>query len=129
MSIDLSQYQELYLTTSKELINTMKMHIEDLKKDMSDTHAIAEFHRAAHSLKSQSLVMGFEQLGQVNRQLEAFFLMVKEHEFKLTEQYIHMISQIVNHVEHAVTDIDKSEHEPDLSEDIKTLKQHTNITS
>lgn len=129
MSTDLSSYQELYLETSKEQIQVMKDHLESLKKDISDSHATAEFHRAAHSLKSKSLVMGFEQLGTVNRQLEAFFLKVKEHEITLTHEYIQMISEILTHIEHALMDIDKSEHEPDLTEDIKTLKQHTNITN
>jgi two-component system chemotaxis sensor kinase CheA len=128
MTTDLAQYQELYLQTSKELINTMKSQLEVLHTDLSNKTGIDEFHRAAHSLKSQSLVMGYQQLGTVNRQLEAFFKLVQENEISLSEEYISMLKNIINHIEHAIIDIDKSEHEPDLTEDIYTLQQHTNIS-
>lgn len=128
MTTDLAQYQELYLQTSKELIATMKAQLNVLHNNTTDKTSIDEFHRAAHSLKSQSLVMGYQQLGTVNRQLEAFFKLIQEGEITLTEEYLHMITDILNHIEKAVIDIDKSEHEPDLTKDIQTLQQHTNIT-
>ncbi len=129
MSDDLSQYHELYLQTSRDLINNMRAQLKVLQENVSDTVAIDEFHRAAHSLKSQSLVMGYAQLGTVNRYLEAFFLQIKEKELQLNEQYLQMVNTIIAHIEHALNDIDKSEHEPDLSDDIRKLQEHTNITS
>lgn len=129
MSTDLAQYRELYLKTSRDLLTEMQTQLTRLTNDQEDAEAIAIFHRTAHSLKSQSLVMGYEQIGNVSRQLEALFLLFKEKELSLNQTYIDMVTTIISHIEHAILDIEKSEHEPDLSEDIKELKKHTNITS
>lgn len=127
MSTDLAQYHELYVTTSRELINTMKTNLQKLKHNFDDSTAIDEFHRAAHSLKSQSLVMGYQQIGMVNRQLEAFFKLIKEKELEFRQEYFDMTNEIVLHIERALADIKASEHESELEEDIKTLQKHTNI--
>ncbi len=129
MSVDLNQYRELYLKTSHDLIVEMKSHLEKLQSDIGASQSIEAFHRAAHSLKSQSLVMGYQQIGTVNRQLEALFLLFKQGELSINSEYIHMVTDIVDHIENALTLIDKSEHEPDLEADIETLKKHTNIIS
>jgi chemotaxis protein histidine kinase CheA len=73
--------------------------------------------------------MGYQQIGTVNRQLEALFLLFKQGELSITSEYIQMVTNIVEHIENALVEIDKSEHEPDLEIDIETLKKHTNITS
>lgn len=127
MSTDLTQYHELYLSTSRELIDTLTQALQQLQTDPNNSESIDEFHRAAHSLKSQSLVMGYEQIGTVCRHMEAFFLLIKQKELSLNEQYIQMLNSIVGHIKRAIDDIDASEHEPDLTADIKTLSQHTNI--
>lgn len=129
MSTDLAQYHELYLHTSKDLITTMKNALQRLKKNTEETQTINDFHRAAHSLKSQSLVMGYKQIGTVNRQLEAFFVLLKQGGLTLNKEYLNMLTDIVAHIEHALSDIDTSEHEPDLTIDIETLNKHTNISN
>lgn len=129
MSTDLSQYRELYLKTSQDLITEMKAQLTQLQATLKNAQAVESFHRAAHSLKSQSLVMGYQQIGTVNRQLEALFLLFKQGELSITSEYIQMVTNIVEHIENALIEIDKSEHEPDLEVDIETLKKHTNITS
>ncbi|HRN69986.1 MAG TPA: Hpt domain-containing protein [Candidatus Woesebacteria bacterium] len=129
MSTDLAQYRELYLKTSRDLIVEMKNQLNILRKQNANMQALDTFHRSAHSLKSQSLVMGYEQIGNVNRQLEALFLLFKDKELRITNEYLTMIEQIIKHIEHAIDDINKSEHEPDLSKDIAELKKHTLITS
>ena len=129
MTADLSQYRELYLKTSQDLIIEMKTQLDKLKVTITDTAAIEVLHRTAHSLKSQSLVMGYQQIGTVNRQLEALFLLFKQKELTITIEYIDMIIHIVEHIEKALVLINSSEHEPDLDADIEMLKKHTNITS
>ncbi len=49
MSTDLSQYRELYLKTSQDLITEMKAQLTQLQATLKNAQAVESFHRAAHS--------------------------------------------------------------------------------
>jgi len=69
MTFDIKEYKQSYLDSARLLVNKMKKilllgpSIEEIKT----------FHRLAHSLKSQALVMGFQYIGLTGRALEAIF--------------------------------------------------------
>lgn len=122
MSNDLMQYKDLYIRTAKDLIIAIKTDVELLKTDQTDPQTIEKLHRNFHSLKSQSLVMGFNSLGIVNKHLEALFLTVKEKKFELNKELIDTVSRIVINMEGSIINIEKTATELDLSADIAALE-------
>jgi chemotaxis protein histidine kinase CheA len=122
MSNDLMQYKDLYIKTAKDLINEIKTEVDLLKANPTDGKTIEKLHRNFHSLKSQSLVMGFNSLGIVNKHLEAIFLTIKEKKLELNKELIDTIHKIVINMERSIITIETDTTEIDLSADIAALE-------
>lgn len=122
MSNDLSPYKELYIKTAKDLIVAIKSDMDLLKTSSSDRKIIERLHRNFHSLKSQSLVMGFNSLGIVNKHLESILLSIKENRKSLNKELIETVYKIVMNMEKSITTIQEQATELDLSADIAALE-------
>ncbi len=122
MSTDLSQYHTLYIQTAKDLVQTIINYLEVIKKNSADNKVIEGLHRSFHSLKSQSLVMGFTNLGTINRLLEALFLQIKEGKTPATDELIEMVHEIVLSIKKSIAEIAEKKPELNLSEEIKKLE-------
>lgn len=122
MPNDLIQYKDLYIQTAKNLLNEIKVDINSLEINNSDIKIVDKLHRNFHSLKSQSLVMGFNSLGIVNKHLEHVFLTFKEKKLSINKELIATIYKIVQNMERSLTHIEESNQELDLSADIAALE-------
>lgn len=122
MTSDLSQYHELYVQTASDLLDSIKKNIIAVKRNNKDSKTLEELHRNFHSLKSQSLIMGFTSLGNINQLLESLFLQIKEGNRVATNELIETIHMIVLNMEKSITEIKRNNPELNLSEDIKLLE-------
>ena len=82
MSVDVSEYRLLYIKTASELIQRYADILHSVRKTglALDTSTIDELHRIFHSLKGQSLALGYQKLGNLFFQLEQLFSYGKEKE-------------------------------------------------
>jgi chemotaxis protein histidine kinase CheA len=129
MTIDISQYRTLYLTTAYDLLKTMKAHWEILNKDTADSKALDELHRAAHSLKSQSLVMGYPQLGLLNKELELLFRECKEGKIKITQTLLDTVKRTITSSEYSLDRISQNQTEPDINPQIREIEELVGATA
>lgn len=127
MALDLQEYKKLYLHTSQELLTKIQQGVSDLKKNPQNTDTLSEIHRAAHSLKSQSLVMGYTQLGLAGRILEALFLNVKEAKITLTDELMEIVEQSMTAMSASLADIREGHGELNLSSHISAIENNTEI--
>ncbi len=65
-----SDYKDLYIQTAKEYINKIAVSLDQLSSDVSNKEALNNLHIASHSLKSQSQVMGYNDISQLSKSLE-----------------------------------------------------------
>ena len=70
VKVDLSGYKNLYLQTAKEYIDKMSVSLGQLSNNVSDKDALNNLHIASHSLKSQSQVMGYEDVADICLNIE-----------------------------------------------------------
>ncbi len=68
--VNLSDYKNLYLQTAKEYINKMLISLDKLTSDAFNKEALNDLHIASHSLRSQSQVMGYNDIAQLSKSLE-----------------------------------------------------------
>ncbi|CAN5169629.1 hypothetical protein BH09PAT2_BH09PAT2_07060 [soil metagenome] len=127
MSIDISEYKTLYIKTARDLIRTMSESLEQLRKDRCDEKAIGNFHRAAHSFKSQSLVMGYTKSGLAARMLEQIFRDMKDELTCPTDQLMPIIEHTVNKFSDSINSIENQLGELDLTEETEQLNTLTAI--
>jgi len=70
MSLDLSQFHQVFFEESQEHLDTLENGLMSLDVDAPDMELLNSIFRAAHSIKGSSGVFGFSALGQITHVLE-----------------------------------------------------------
>ncbi|MBI2613778.1 MAG: Hpt domain-containing protein [Candidatus Levybacteria bacterium] len=68
--IDLGSYKSIYIKTAREYIKKMHTSLNELSTDVSNKEALNNLHIASHSLKSQSQVMGYNNIANICLNIE-----------------------------------------------------------
>jgi len=119
---DVAQYKALYLKTARQYVTAIKDSLTQLAQSPADQALIAKAHLSAHSLGSQSLVMGFTQIGQLSRTVEYLFYGIKQTNGSVTPEMITAITQVAQTMDTILTDIEQNVAEPDMQQTITALK-------
>jgi len=126
MHVNLNSYKKLYLDTASAKLSDMTALFEKIAENQ-DPQAIADFHRLSHSIKSQSLVMGYTQLGLAGKILEALFRAVQKDQIKLDTNIFEIIRKTINAMSQSLIRIRSQQGELNLSHEIQSLEEHTKI--
>lgn len=125
MKIDIKKYKKLYLETSYNLLKKIK---EDLHTDFCNNNSIKkELFRHCHSLKGQSLAMGYTQIGLGGKILESFFSNVLQNDLCPDETQIELISKLLEKIEKSLSAIGDDQNELDLSKEIMAIESSTEV--
>ena len=119
--VNLSEFKTLYLSTAKEYIQAIHNGLEKLRTDPSNTDEIEIVHRSAHSLKSQSLVMGYETTGKLAHAIEVIFRDLHETHGSLLENKRESVEKGLNGLESSINQIETTGEEQDLTDLISLL--------
>lgn len=68
--IDIASYKGLYIKTATECVSSIKNSLLALDKNISDKEALVVAHRNAHSLKSESMTMGYPKTSELAKAIE-----------------------------------------------------------
>ncbi len=128
MAIDLHEYKKLYLQTSQELLKKIQDGVSALKENPTDMNTLSEVHRAAHSLKSQSLVMGYTQIGLAGRILEALFLNIKDGKIEQNSELTTLVESALTAISTSLAGIREGHGEKNLSSHISAIENNTEIS-
>jgi two-component system chemotaxis sensor kinase CheA len=112
---DLSEYSELYIRTAFELLKQLQDDLPVFIRNQLDSSLIEKLHRNAHSLKSQSLVMGFENTGLLCKELEYIFRKVKDEQIVIDSDLSKDIEDSLQKLYDSLESIKTSGKETDLS--------------
>ncbi len=123
--VNLSDFKTLYLSTAKEYVQKMEIGLGTLKNNPRDVEALESVHRSAHSLKSQSLVMGYTSTGMVSHAIEIVFRKLVDEKGSLSEKLLSPLGDAIRELGISVIQIEESGEEKDLSEIKKNLETIT----
>ena len=126
MSFDLNEYKKLYLITASDKLSEMTKLLSAIEIN-HNPKAISDFHRQAHSIKSQSFIMGYAQLGLAGKILESLFRAVKEARITLNPVLIQKVRQMINAMSLSLQNIQDQLGEFNLSKEIRSLEDYTEI--
>ena len=68
--VNLADYKNIYLQTAKEYIENLSASYAKLSANPQNNEAINVIHISSHSLRSQSQVMGFENIVNLSENIE-----------------------------------------------------------
>ena len=120
MNINTKEYLDLFLDEANELIQDV-----DGKSIIEDTE---DFRRTAHTIKSSSKIMGFNNLSELSRIVEYGFKKIINNEVKLNDSIkenlilaFNVLKDKVREISEKKKDIDQKSLDNQPIRDIKTF--------
>ncbi|SFD35949.1 chemotaxis protein CheA [Pseudoalteromonas denitrificans] len=120
MSIDLSQFFEVFFEESFEGLDAMEAELLNLEPGDLDSETINTIFRAAHSIKGGSGTFGFNSVADFTHVLETLLDQIRNGERALETNHVNLLLKAVDCLR-AMLGALQSEQEPDLTES-NTLK-------
>lgn len=119
---DITKYKALYLQAAKDNLNNLQKHITQLSQGIESEELYESTHREAHSLKSESLLMGYTSMGELAATIEIVFEERKATNTSLSRDVLSLIDQSVKEMLASLDEIKNNNKEIDLSAYIQQLK-------
>lgn len=125
MSIDLSQFFEVFFEESFEGLDTMEAELLNLTPGEEDLETINTIFRAAHSIKGGSGTFGFNSVAEFTHVLETLLDQIRQGERELSTEHVNLLLKAVDCLRGLLGEL-QAEQEPDLSQ-ATTLKKQFEI--
>lgn len=96
MSIDVSQFHQVFFEESFEGLDAMEMGLLGMQQGKPDTETINTIFRAAHSIKGGAGTFGFSQVSEFTHGLETLLDQMRNGERDVTTEAVNMMLQAVD---------------------------------
>ena len=117
MSIDLSQFFEVFFEESFEGLDAMEAELLNLVPGEEDLETINTIFRAAHSIKGGSGTFGFNSVSDFTHVLETLLDQIREGKRELTAEHVNLLLKSVDCLRELLRGL-QAEQEPNLDEAI-----------
>ena len=129
---ELAQYKPLFLQTAWDYLRQLETSIDFLRENTHQKEAIVSAHISAHSLKSQSIVMNYEETAKLCHELEQLFSLLKDTEERLSSDDLVKLTGVVMSLKEAVSAISADHTEPDMTAErhiVAELRQQKGVAA
>lgn len=89
--MDISEYKELFIAESKELVAALNRVILQLEKSPNNLSLVEDIFRSMHTLKGMSATMGYQKIVRITHQLEELLDSIKQREKMPSEEVIDVL--------------------------------------
>jgi len=112
--------KNVYFTESRELLDSMEMSLLSLEKDIKDQDSINSVFRAVHTIKGNSGMFGFGQIGDFAHVLENLLVAVRSGTVAITSEMIGLLLECHDFIQ-MLLDHYENEEESALDEDAEDI--------
>jgi len=96
MSVDLSQFHQVFFEESYEGLDTMESALLNIDLSELDSEAINEIFRAAHSIKGGSGTFGFSEIANFTHVVETLLDLIRSDQFVLEADHVDLFLKSVD---------------------------------
>ena len=126
MSIDLSQFFDVFFEESFEGLDVMEAELLNLQPGTEDSETINTIFRAAHSIKGGSGTFGFTSVTNFTHVLETLLDQIRDGRRQLTAEHVNLLLQSVDCLRGFLSAL-QEEEETDLTESSELKAQFDRI--
>jgi two-component system chemotaxis sensor kinase CheA len=109
MSIDLSQFFEVFFEESLEGLDVMESELLNLSPGQLDNETINTIFRAAHSIKGGSGTFGFNDVSDFTHVVETLLDQIREGQRELSQEHINLLLQSVDCLRAMLADLQNNQ--------------------
>lgn len=115
---DRTKYKGLYVQTSRQYLESIENALAELQEKQTD-ETIKELFIAAHSLKGQSLMIGYNQIGEYSSLIQELL----EKKVPLDPPLLQKLNEGIQKITESLEEIEDHDTELDISEEIQILQE------
>tara|TARA_R110001592_G_scaffold38315_2_gene126476 strand:- start:16542 stop:18653 length:2112 start_codon:yes stop_codon:yes gene_type:complete len=108
MSVDLSQFHQVFFEESYEGLDVMESGLLNMDLANIDSETINEIFRAAHSIKGGSGTFGFSDIADFTHVLETLLDLIRSDQFEMKTEHIDLFLKSVDCVRTMVKELDEN---------------------
>jgi len=103
--MDMSQYQELFVSETQEHLQAMNEAILELERGEEVGSPLAQLFRSAHTIKGMAATMGYDDLSHLAHDLEDLMDRVRKGDLTVTPPLVDLLFTVVDAIQSMVEDI------------------------
>lgn len=125
---DFSEFKSLFVATARKHLENIRTALSSLKKNTGDKDAMNNIYIAAHSLKGESLAMGYMTNSAVSQLIEKIFHAAKDGSLTLTDPILTTTLQSVEKLSDSIDCVEKEDKECILTDEQMSLEKVSGIS-
>ena len=107
--VNLADYKNIYLQTAKEYIENLLSSYAKLSANSQDNQAINQIHISSHSLRSQSQVMGFENMTNLAADIEKVSDNILNKVSSIDDNFMNLLKRSIDELNLELSRIEKTQ--------------------
>jgi two-component system chemotaxis sensor kinase CheA len=126
-SDDFVQFKTLFLKTAREHLDSIRLAVDTLRKTPDNTETMNAVYIAAHSVKGESLALGYQTNASLAQLIEKVFHAGRDGEIKITPEILDAVSTAVEKLSSSIDSIEREDKEDSLNEARMQLEKISGI--
>ncbi len=119
MTVDMSQYLQLFIDETRENLQALNEALLLLEKNPGDTQVLNEIFRIAHTIKGTSGTMGFNRMATLTHDMENVLQVLRSGEVRVTSRLVDLLFKCLDALETYLGNVITTGSEGDMdSQDI-----------
>ena len=114
VDIDERKILEAFLEEVKELLETLNQRLLDLENSPEDTDVINEIFRLAHSIKSESALVGYKKISTLAHKMEDIFERVRRNVLLVNTEIMDSLFAAFDRIMKCLATVENGENEEDV---------------
>lgn len=129
MSMDMSQYLDVFLEESREHLGNLNQKLLQLEKNTDDLPALNEIFRAAHTLKGMSSTMGFEDMADLTHHMENILADLKDGILQADSNVVDTLFKCFDRLQMLIDNIESAGNGEMDNSDLITLLENLKLVN
>lgn len=119
---DVKKFKSLYIETARNYLQNMQSDISCLLKGQQKSTYVKQIHIDAHSVKSQSQIMGYCEIAKISEIIESLFSKIEKENMEISFPFLIRIQINLTKVLDSISEIESQGNELDLTNTIQELE-------
>jgi two-component system, chemotaxis family, sensor kinase CheA len=126
MSIDLSNYLDIFADEAREHLQALNQALLGFEKEPGNTEFVNVMFRSAHTLKGMSATMGFTEVAELTHKMENLLSPIRQGELACSPEIIDLLFKCLDSLQEMVeAHISQQDHEVDITDLVAELLRLT----
>lgn len=106
MSVDLSQFHQVFFEESYEGLDVMESALLNMDVKDVDSETINEIFRAAHSIKGGSGTFGFSDIAEFTHVVETLLDLIRSDQFEMESEHVDLFLKSVDCIRNMINELE-----------------------